>query len=301
MTQEMEREKEPGTLLIVGCGYTGTAFGREMARAGWEVIGTTREASRIGAIAKAGITPLLWPGAPLAPVIDRASHLLMAAPPGPSGDPLIAADRDCLVARADRLDWVGYLSTTAVYGDRQGGWVDEETPPAPSSERGRWRLRAEKEWLELHRRHGLPVHIFRLAGIYGPGRGPFAKIRRGTARRIVKPGQVFGRIHVDDIVAALKASITRPHPGRIYNLTDDLPAPPDEVIAHAASLLGLPPPPAESFETAEMSPMARSFYGESKRVSNRRLKEELGVTLRHPDYRSGLAAILEAEAAAGDG
>ncbi len=295
MTTGAEQAKRSGTLLIVGCGYVGTAFGRKMAREGWEVIGTTREASRLEALAEAGITPRLWPGTPLAPMIDRADHLLVAAPPDAAGDPLIGAE-EARLARAHHLAWVGYLSTTAVYGDRQGGWVDEETPPAPTSRRGRWRLAAEKAWLALHRHHGLPVHVFRLAGIYGPGRGPFAKLRRGTARRIVKPGQVFGRIHVDDIVAALAASIARPRPGRIYNLTDDLPAPPDEVIAHAATLLGLPPPPAEPFETAEMSPMARSFYGESKRVSNRRLKEELGVALRHPDYRSGLAAILEEEA-----
>ena len=197
-----------------------------------------------------------------------------------------------ITARAAQFDWVGYLSTTGVYGDQDGGWVDESAPLNPSTRRGQWRRDAEARWSAIP---GLPLHIFRLAGIYGPGRGPFAKVRQGTARRIVKPGQVFSRIHVDDIAQVLAASIARPRPGAIYNVCDDDPAPPQDVIAHAAELLGVPVPPEIPIDEAEMTPMARSFYAESKRVRNDRIKDELGVRLAYPDYRTGLAALLQAE------
>ncbi|WP_260349055.1 SDR family oxidoreductase, partial [Alloyangia mangrovi] len=197
-----------------------------------------------------------------------------------------------LARRAPALDWVGYLSTTGVYGDHGGDWVDEDTPLTPTTARGKARAEAEAAWQAID---GLPLHIFRLAGIYGPGRGPFEKVRQGTARRIVKPGQVFSRIHVEDIAQVLEASIRHPRPGAIYNLCDDDPAPPEEVLQHAAELLDLPPPPEVAFDAAEMSPMARSFYAENKRVRNDRIKDELGVTLLYPDYRAGLAALLAEE------
>jgi nucleoside-diphosphate-sugar epimerase len=188
---------------------------------------------------------------------------------------------------------VGYLSTTGVYGDHDGGWVDEATPLTPQSDRGRQRVIAETQW----RATGLPLHIFRLAGIYGPGRGPFAKVRDGTARRIIKPGQIFSRIHVDDIAQVLEASMRQPNPGAAYNVCDDNPCPPEEVIACAARLLGLPDPPAVSFADVEatMTPMARGFYNESKRVRNQRIKDDLGVRLIYPDYPQGLAALLAEE------
>jgi nucleoside-diphosphate-sugar epimerase len=186
---------------------------------------------------------------------------------------------------------VGYLSTTAVYGDHQGAWVDEATPINPQSLRARQRVQAEAAWLAT----GLPVHIFRLAGIYGPGRGPFEKVRDGSARRIIKPGQVFSRIHVADIAETLLASIRRPNPGAIYNVCDDDPAPAEDVLSHAAHLLGLPEPPAIPYDEAEMTPLARSFYAESKRVRNDRIKTELGVKLRYPDYRAGLAELLKSQ------
>ena len=272
------------TLLSLGHGYSAAALARLLTAEGWTVIGTTRSAEKAEALRSAGVTPVLWPG-DLAWALDRATHVLASAAPDTGGDPFLCAAPQIAGARAE---WVGYLSTTAVYGDHQGGWVDEDTPPAPVSERGRWRVMAESQW----RATGLPVHIFRLAGIYGPGRGPFEKVRNGTARRIVKPGQVFGRIHVEDIARTLRASIARPNPGAIYNLSDDDPAPPEDVLAEAARLLGLPVPPAIPFDQADLTPMARSFYGESKRVRNDRIKRELGVALRHPDYRSGLAALL---------
>jgi nucleoside-diphosphate-sugar epimerase len=194
------------------------------------------------------------------------------------------------------LEWVGYLSATGVYGDAQGDWVDEQSPLKPSTKRGQMRVDAEAEWQAIP---DLPLHIFRLAGIYGPGRGPFAKVRAGTARRIIKKGQVFSRIHVEDIAQVLAASIAQPNIGGVYNLCDNDPAPPENVIAHAAELLDLPLPPAADFETADMTPMARSFYAESKRVRNDRIKDELGVKLLYPDYRSGLAALLASERAVG--
>ena len=275
-------------LLSFGHGYSAQALARRLLARGWRITGTTRDPARAAALAETGVTPLVWPDGPAPPPLGAATHILVSTPPGADGDPVLGALGDAIAAAAGRLRWVGYLSTTAVYGDHGGGWVDETTPPNPASRRGHWRAAAEAAWQGVP---GLPLHIFRLAGIYGPGRGPFAKLRAGTARRIVKPGQVFSRIHVEDIAQVLEASIDRPNPGAIYNLCDDDPAPPQEVLAHAAALLGIDPPPEIPFETADMTPMARSFYGENKRVRNDRIKRELGVRLRYPDYRSGLAAL----------
>lgn len=280
------------TLLSFGHGYSARALARPLLAEGWRVVGTARSAARVEEIAAEGAEGLLWPGTDMAPHLDAASHLLVSAAPDEGGDPVLRALGQEIAARAARFDWVGYLSTTGVYGDRQGGWVDEESPLDPATRRGRLRVEAEAAWRAIP---GLPLHVFRLAGIYGPGRGPFEKVRQGTARRIVKPGQMFSRIHVEDIAQVLRASIDRPNPGAAYNLCDDDPAPPEDVIAHAAELLGLPVPPAEDFATAEMTPMARSFYAESKRVRNDRIKAELGVRLLFPDYRSGLRALLAAE------
>ena len=278
------------TLLSFGHGYSARALVPLLP--GWRVIGTTRSPEKARALSAEGVEARLFPGGDLGPDVAAATHLLTSIAPDEEGDPVLRAHRAEIAEAAPRLEWAGYLSTTGVYGDHGGGWVDEDTAPAPSTARGEARVRAEAEWRAVP---GLPLHVFRLAGIYGPGRGPFAKVRAGTARRVVKPGQVFSRIHVDDIALALRASIDRPRPGAVYNLCDDDPAPPEDVIAEAARLLGLPPPPAVAFAQAELSPMARSFYAESKRVSNARIKDELDVALRHPDYRSGLAATLEAE------
>ncbi len=258
------------------------------------MFGTTRNADKVPALTAEGVTPILWPDGDLRGALSRASHILCSAGPDAAGDPVLAVLRDQIAQAANHLQWVGYLSTTGVYGDFDGGWVDEETPLAPSTRRGQMRLAAEEEWRAIP---GLPLHIFRLAGIYGPGRGPFEKVRNGTARRIIKQGQVFSRIHVDDIAQVLEASISRPNPGAVYNLCDNDPAPPQDVIGYAAELLGLPQPEEVPFDKAEMTPMARSFYAENKRVSNDRITKELGVALIHPDYHHGLRAILAEEKA----
>lgn len=273
------------TLLILGYGYTARALALGLVAQGWRVIGTVRGRERAEALKSDGVEPLIWPG-DLAPALSVATHILATAAPDDSGDPFLASAKDQIIAA--RANWVGYLSTTGVYGDHQGGWVDETTPLTPSSKRGEQRVLAESQWQAT----GLPVHYFRLAGIYGPGRGPFAKVKDGTARRIIKPGQVFSRIHVDDIAQVLAASMLNPNPGAAYNVCDDDPAPPEDVLSHAALLLGLPEPPAVDFETADLTPMARSFYSESKRVRNGRIKSELGVKLLYPTYREGLAALL---------
>lgn len=276
------------TLLSIGHGYSARALSRRLIPRGWRVIGTTRSAPKAAELRADGVEALILPCA-LSQAIASATHILSSVAPDDEGDPILRDHRAELAAA--RPEWAGYLSTTAVYGDHQGGWVDEATPLAPTTRRGAARVLAEAEWAAL----GLPLHIFRLAGIYGPGRGPFEKVRDGTARRILKPGQVFSRIHVDDIANTLAASIARPNPGAIYNVCDDDPAPPEDVIGHAAELLGLPLPEAIPYDQAEMTPMARSFYAESKRVRNDRIKTELGVKLIYPSYHEGLAALLAAE------
>lgn len=280
------------TLLSLGHGYSARALARRLLPQGWTVLGTTRDPGKADALRAEDVEPIAWDPAAVAEALGRATHLLVSAGPDADGDPSLRLCRDAIAARAPALDWAGYLSTTGVYGDHGGDWVDEDTPLTPGTRRGQWRLQAEIDWRAVP---GLPLHIFRLAGIYGPGRGPFEKVRNGTARRIVKPGQVFSRIHVEDIAQVLEASIRKPAPGGAYNLCDDDPAPPQDVLLHAAELLDVAPPPEIDFDAAEMSPMARSFYAENKRVSNRRIKDELGVQLRYPDYRAGLRALLDEE------
>lgn len=286
-----------GTLLSLGHGYTARAFGRRLIARGWRVIGTTRSEDTAAAIRAEGAEAVIWPPEDPAALASVATHVLASAAPGRDGiDPALAVMGEALAARGADIAWAGYLSTTAVYGDRGGAWVDENAVLTPSTARGHARVAAETAWRDLMAVGGLPVHIFRLAGIYGPGRGPFQKVRTGKARRIIKPGQVFGRIHVEDIATVLAASIAHPRPGAAYNVCDDLPAPPQDVIAEAAHLLGLPTPPAMAFEDADLTPMARSFYAECKRTSNRLLHDELGVTLAYPTYREGLKALLTTDA-----
>ena len=282
-------------LFCFGYGFSASVLAGRLAAQGWELAGTTRSPDKLARLSGEGVEAFLFdrdrplddPEAALA----GATHILISAPPDARGDPVLdqhAAD----ILACDGLEWLGYLSTTGVYGDRGGGWVDEDSALEPTGPRGERRLAAERGWLALWRDHGLPVHLFRLAGIYGPGRNALETVRRGRAQRIDKPGQVFSRIHVEDIASVLEASIARPNPGRAYNLCDDDPAAPEAVIAHACGLLGVEPPPLLPFEAAELSEMARSFYRDNKRVSNARIKSELGVTLAFPDYKTGLKALL---------
>ena len=278
------------SLLCFGFGYSAHALAQRLAPE-WTVAGTSSEGGpETRRFARVHPLP--------AQAFDGVTHILVSVPPDEAGDPVLAlhaAD----IAALPGLVWLGYLSTTGVYGDRGGGWVDETSELRPTGERGRRRVAAEAGWLDLWRCRGVPVHMFRLAGIYGPSRSPFEALRAGTAKRVDKPGQVFSRIHVDDIAAVLLASMTKPRPGAIYNVCDDDPAAPAEIVAHAAALLGVPSPPLVPFAEVELSAMARSFYDDNKLVSNALIKRELGVRLQYPDYRAGLAAILAAEGRSG--
>jgi len=281
-------------LFIFGLGYCGQTLAHRQRGLGWRVSGASRNPALVAQLRDAGIDAIsIEEGVPsreVAEVLGTATHLVGTVPPDAEGDPLLQLYGEAIGA-APRLSWIGYLSTTGVYGDHGGGWVDEATPPTPSSDRSRRRVAAEQAWLSLQKPSGPSVQIFRLAGIYGPDRNPLEALRAGRARRIVKPGQVFSRIHVDDIASVLQASMARPNPGAIYNVCDDEAADPAEVVAYAAELFGMEPPPAIPFAEADLSPMARSFYADNRRVSNRRIKEELGVELKYPSYREGLRAL----------
>jgi uncharacterized protein YbjT (DUF2867 family) len=284
-------------LFCFGLGYSAQALAEPLTGQGWSVSGTVRNPGDVAARSARGIETLVFDGA--APSDDvrvalkSASHILVSVPPNEAGEPVLSCHGEDIAAQAGHLKWIGYLSTVGVYGDFGGAWVDEETTPKPVSARGRRRLAAERAWAELGAQTRIPVAIFRLAGIYGPERNPLDRFARGAARRIVKPGQVFNRIHVADIAAALSASIAHPPASpRIYNVCDDEPAPPQDVVAFAARLLGRPPPPEEQFATANLSPMAMSFYAENKRCRNARMKRELGVRLKYRNYRDGLTALF---------
>jgi nucleoside-diphosphate-sugar epimerase len=282
-------------LFVFGFGFSARHFSESERSRFITVRGTVTEADRAGKLAaETGFTLRAFgpetddPG--IADDLADTDILLVSAPPGPDGDTALSRYRAAIAA--SRIRWIGYLSTIGVYGDQGGAWIDESTPATPKSARSRERLAVEEAWLALGAETGKAVQVFRLSGIYGPGRNPIVKLREGRTQRIVKPGQVFNRIHVADIATTLTASIDRPRGGAIYNVTDDEPAPPQTVIEHAADLTGLPLPPAVEFETADLSPMARSFYGENKRVRNGLIRGELGVTLAYPTYREGLAGLV---------
>jgi nucleoside-diphosphate-sugar epimerase len=274
--------------FIFGAGYSGKAF----ARAGKDaatIYGTTRSAEKFPALRQAGIEPLHFDGAPtpeIGEALKTTTHLVVAVAPDATGDPVLNAMRGTIVASMPSLEWIAYLSTVGVYGDHGGEWVDETAECRPVSKRSVMRVAAEQDWLKLGQKIGRPVAILRLSGIYGPGRNALANLANGTARRLVKPGQVFNRIHCDDIGGALR-HLAGDNRGGVFNVTDDLPAPPQDVVAYAARLMGIEPPPETPFGTAELSPMARSFYGENKRVSNAAIKAA-GYRFRFPDYRSAL-------------
>lgn len=282
-------------ILFFGLGFSARALAERLAEKGWTVSATSRSAAGAEAIRARGYRAFVFDGTrPLpAEAFDGVTHVVDSAPPGDDGDPVLRQNRNDFASRVTQFRWVAYLSTTGVYGDHGGGLVTEDTPLTPNTERGHKRLLAETQWLELWQRLGLPVMIFRLAGIYGPGRNQLLSLVDGTAKRVIKQGQIFSRIHVADIANTLEASIARPHPGRAYNVCDNEACPPQDVVEYGARLLGLPVPPDVPFESADLSPMARSFYADSKRVSNARIMQELGVTLSYPTYREGLGAIAK--------
>ena len=278
------------TFLSFGHGYTAQALTPHLNEKGWTVFGTSRSKNNFSDIEKSGATPILWGNDELRSVIKEAALVLSSVAPKDGNDPVIQMYGEDLKENSSQIKWAGYLSTIGVYGDTKGEWVNESSPLKPSTNRGIARVNAEKKWLK---NNFLPSHIFRLGGIYGPNRGPFQKVLQGKAVKIIKPGQVFSRMHILDIVQTLLASISQPKPHSIYNLCDDNPAPPQDVLSYAAKLLSVDQPPTVRFEDADLSEIARSFYAENKRVSNQLIKSELGVDLSYPDYKVGLESLLD--------
>jgi nucleoside-diphosphate-sugar epimerase len=282
------------SLFCFGMGYSAKALAKRLKGKGWKIGGTSTSAEGAAKLRAEDYEAFVFDGAAAGAGIDQvlrqATHVLLSIPPSAEGDPALI-HHGVAIAASPSVAWIGYLSTVGVYGDCSGAWVDEASPARPGSERSLRRLKAEQQTLELGAKSGKAASVFRLPGIYGPGRSAIETVLSGTARRIIKPGQVFNRIHVDDIAGTLEAAIAKPRQGAIYNVTDDEPAPPEDVISFAAQLLGRPEPPAIPFAEAHLSEMAKSFYAENKRVSNRLIKQELGVSLSHPTYREGLRAI----------
>ncbi|MCR9214151.1 MAG: SDR family oxidoreductase [Proteobacteria bacterium] len=279
------------SLFCFGLGFTARQIAHDFPE--MKIMGTGRNPEREASNDSLALFPFRrdCPVQDFGDIAKEVTHVLLSIPPDEIGDPIhdVMAEQICALPK---LKWVGYLSTTGVYGDHQGAWIDEQTAVTPSGPRGTRRANAEADWFTLFQTRDLPVHIFRLPGIYGPGRNQLVSLKSGKARRIDKPGQIFSRIHVADLAAILVASMEKPKPGEIYNIADDLPAPPQEVVTYAAELLNVTPPPLQDFETADLSPMARSFYADSKRVKNEKIKSELGISLKYPTYKEGLAALL---------
>jgi len=285
-------------LLCLGYGYVARRLARRLMAEGWKIAGTARADETAAALALEGVEPIAWEGGVLGPrAFGGTRAILVSTPPDEDGCPAFAAAEAGLSRNARRISWIGYLSSNGVYGDHGGAIVDERAPMRATSERAKNRIHAESQWRALGASTGVPVVIFRLPGIYGPGRSAFDAIRAGSAQRIVKPGQVFNRAHVDDIATALQASIADPGAGDLFNIADDEPAPPQDVVEYACGLLGVAPPPPVPFAAAKLSEMAKSFYADNKRVSNALMKARLMPALKYPTYREGLASILAEERA----
>lgn len=280
-------------VFLFGAGYSAQAFARRMEAEADRIDGTTRREENFAALERVGIAPLLFDGeASSQNLLDRlaqSTHVVISISPGAQGDPAVALVEEALRRPDNTIRWIGYLSTVGVYGDHGGAWVDETAPCKPASRRSLERVEAEQAWAALSERHGVPLAILRLSGIYGPGRNAFLNLERGTARRIVKPAQVFNRIHVDDIAGALRF-LSGTNAGGIFNVTDSEPSPPQDVVAYAAHLMGVTPPPEVPFAEADLTPMARSFYSENKRVSNAAIRA-LGYEFAYPDYRAAFSAM----------
>jgi dTDP-D-glucose 4,6-dehydratase len=284
----------PGQLFCFGLGFSSQALAKRLLPKGWDVSGTIRGEQEDICAKKISVFPFDGSRSTteISEAISRATHLLITIPPQPLGDVVLENFAE-EISRARQLQWIGYISSTGVYGDTQGEWVDESSPLLASTDRNRQRIEVESAWLKIGNDHGLPVMIFRCVGIYGPGRNLLVSVRQRRARRIDKPGLVFSRIHSEDLAQTLEVSMKKPQFGEIYNVSDDCPSPPVEAVEYACSLLGVEPPPLVPFEEADLSPMARGFYITNKRVSNKKIKQELGVTLRYPNYRSGLNELLK--------
>ena len=280
-------------IFLFGAGYSARAFSRLMTGEAERIDGTTRNEQNFPTLEKAGIAPIIFDGETASPeLIDRlakSTHVVISISPRESGDPSLAIVEEALRRPDNTIRWIGYLSTVGVYGNHDGNWIDETAPCEPTSRRSLERVEAENAWNALSERHGTPVALLRLSGIYGPGRNAFINLERGTARRIIKEGQVFNRIHVEDIAGTLRF-LAGTNTGGAFNITDNEPAPPQDVVVYAAELMGVAPPPEVPFEEADMTLMARSFYGENKRVSNQRIKD-LGYDFIHPDYKAAFSAM----------
>ena len=284
-------------LFCLGYGYTARFFAARKRAQAWRITGTTTSPEKAAAMNEKGVAAHLWRGDAFDPLwLDGVDAILVSTPPGEAGCPAFNAASQAIADHAKQFRWIGYLSTNGVYGDHDGAWVNEESELRATSPRALHRIEAEKSWRALAAAHDLPLIIFRLPGIYGPGRSAINTVRAGKAKRILKEGQVFSRMHVEDIAAALDASMDKPRLHDIYNLADDEPAPPQDVIDYACTLLDVAPPPLVAFEDADLSPMAKSFYADNKRVSNQRLKDALNFKLTYPTYREGLQAIAKAQA-----
>lgn len=282
------------SLFCFGFGYSAAVLARRLAAKGWAISGTTTQPEKATALRNEGYRAFLFDGnagtADVENALRGANHVLLSIPPDAGGDPALNVYGDAIASNSS-ISWIGYFSSVSVYGDAQGRWVDETTPLNPATERGRRRHLAEQAWIEFGRASGKTIVIFRLPGIYGPGRSAIDQLRAGKARRVFKPGQLTNRIHVDDIATAVEASLALMGGPFIFNVTDDLPAPPQDVIAYAAEILGVPCPPPTDPADESLSPMARSFYAESKKVSNALMKAKLGIVLAYPTYAEGLKAI----------
>jgi nucleoside-diphosphate-sugar epimerase len=284
-------------LFCFGFGYTAKALAARLASEGWRIIGTVRSPEKADTIRSGDVAPMVWRGDALdEAVLEGVTAILVSTPPSGAGCPALLSAHDAIAARCDNVKWIGYLSTNGVYGDHGGAWVDEDSALKATSARARRRIAAEEAWAEFCERHSLPLAVFRLPGIYGPGRSALDAVRNGVAKRINKQGQVFNRMHVDDIVAGLAASLHAPKQQSVYNFADDEPAPQQDVVAYACQLLSTEPPPLTAIEDAGLSQAAMSFYTDNKRVSNRRMKSTLAIELKYPTYREGLSAILKEEA-----
>lgn len=287
------------SLFCFGYGYSCEYLSRALkAAGGWDIAGTTRDPEKRRALRDQDIKAFLFSNdIPLADplyMMRDATHILISTPPSDHGDPSFLFHGEDIL-KLPKVEWVGYLSTTGSYGDRGGEWVDETARARPTTQRGSRRLKAEEQWLSLFETHNIPVHIFRLAGIYGPGRSALDSVRSGVARRIDKPGHAFSRIHIDDIVQILMASMHNIRPGEIYNVCDDEPAPSHEVIDYACQLLGIESPPLQPFDKVDMAPITRSFYTDNKRIKNDKIKTDLGISLKYKTYKDGLEGCLDAE------